>query len=172
MAHRLKMTMPIVGLLIGMCREAPSRTRTVPSPSSSMPGSEATASATRILVLRLDAKSSVPYGDRDRTDDHFFHGFRVLQSTEVNDDADIRMLENLVVEIDDSEWRRDVVRDADYGLRISFPLQRTEDLLLCTLCEPPSLSRPRQAIEASLRPSRAASLRVMLVSMLDRAKAR
>jgi hypothetical protein len=122
--------------------------------------------STRIRVLKLDPKTSIPLRDHDRTDEHFFHGFGILKDAQIDNADNVKRLEDLLTDIAEIEWRRDVVRDADYGIRISTT-KGDEDLLLCTYCTPAVVSRTRESTEVSLSSSSTESFRAILTAALE-----
>lgn len=168
-SHRQLAALVLLLLACGNAREGDqlrsSKPATAATDSSVQPFSQNAPDAESVRLLKLDLKTSIPYEDRDRTDQHYFYGFRI-QATTTLDNVEVRGdLAELLTDIDGGQWTRDVVRDADYGIRLSSA-KGTEDLLVCTYCAPPVVARPVDASETPLSAEDAASLKQILLSAL------
>jgi hypothetical protein len=163
----LKVSLSAIVFLVITCSEksGPIRVARIPSMSSATTTSRRTSG--HVVLMKLDPKTSMSFSARDRTDDHFFHGFGILKRAVTKDLKDIATVEELLSRITDTEWRRDVVRDADYGIRISTS-KNNDDLLVCLSCTPAILVRPTEAVETKLSQSEVDSFRAILISGLGR----
>jgi hypothetical protein len=168
MTHLLRLGVAIHSLLFLACGDAVTGKRTADETFVSTESAIARPSltSTEILVLKLDPKTSIPYQDRDRTDEHFFHGFRILEGAREKGTDDMRRIENLLLGLDHLQWSPDSLRDADYGVRMRKPTGNV-DLLLCMYCSPPVGARTEDALEVALPPKDVESLRAILIALFD-----
>jgi hypothetical protein len=157
-----------MALLILMCGETP-KSAPVPTTAPRVARPAATRVSTdggeRIELLMLDSKTSVPFEDRDKTDQRFFHGFAIMKNANVRED-DVTKLDDLLKSLRGTRWRADVVREADYGIRVRGATG-LEDLLVCTYCTPAVIARTTEATEAELSPESAKALRAIITSALQ-----
>jgi len=115
-----------------------------------------------IECFELDPKTSIPYQDRDRTSERYFHGFSVLRRARIRDrERSATVAQSLRRLRDQTRDRPQVVRNADYGFRVRGTGMET-DYLLCLSCEPQVIWRAHEQVEVPMPPEGVEEIRTLL----------
>ena len=134
-----------------------------PGNDESRRASEAGLPSQRVRLLQLDSKTSIPFADRDRTDQQYFHGFRILAETSATDAKARLAIDALLTDISKGVWNSDPVRDADCGVSVETA-NGTEDLLICSHCAPPTVARPGVELETAISAETSAAFKRIISS--------
>jgi hypothetical protein len=95
-----------------------------------------------IVVSRLDPKTEGPAEDRDRTDSRFFHGQAILKQASLPGDDPLRAELLRLGEDAKRLGTQPLVREGDYGARISGSRTEQTDFVFCFHCRTPLVRVP------------------------------
>lgn len=92
-----------------------------------------------MTLFTLDPKTEIPQEQRDRTDDHYFHGMAIRNVERSQDEHLKRMLCELAERAQKS-GTPSPLRDGEFGVRISDGRSSPQDFIVCfSQCRSPVL---------------------------------